>query len=336
MRPGASSSKRPFVPIAKTEPATIIAPAMASVPVIDINELCRADTLAALDAACRDWGLFQVTNHGVSADIIADLFAEARAFFALPTATKRSISRSKANPWGFYDQELTRRVRDLKQVFDFGPADGVALEPQFPDELPGFRPAVERCYQSCERLAMRLLTAIAKNLGLPADAVRRGFGDDHTSFLRLNYYPVIGEDRKPSGSDLGVNPHTDAGALTLLLQDTEPGLQVYRAGTWHTIEPRQDAVVVNIGDIVQVWSNDGYTAALHRAVASVARPRFSIPFFLNPAFSMNYAPLSSMVSANKPARYKTINWGEFRARRADGDYADYGAEVQISDYRMSD
>ena len=90
--------------------------------------------------------------------------------------------------------------------------------------------------------------------------------------------------------------------------------------------------MINLGDIVQVWSNDRYLAALHRVLANSDTPRYSAPFFFNPAYAANYAPLES-VCQNQAPRYRAINWGEFRGLRAAGDYADYGEEVQISHYR---
>jgi isopenicillin N synthase-like dioxygenase len=107
---------------------------------------------------------------------------------------------------------------------------------------------------------------------------------------------------------------------------------VFHADQWRLVEPREDALVVNIGDIVQVWSNDRYQAALHRGLVSAEAERFSAPFFFNPAYSAVYAPLPSTVDARQPARYRPIQWGEFRARRAAGDYADHGQYVQISHY----
>jgi isopenicillin N synthase-like dioxygenase len=194
----------------------------------------------------------------------------------------------------------------------------------------------------CERLAFQLLAAISANLGMPADHLARGFLPSHTSFLRLNYYPVCGAPARPEGVEvpdhghLGVNHHTDAGALTLLLQDDQPGLEVYRDGRWHLVEPRDDALVINIGDIVQVWSNDRYEAALHRVRASEDRERFSAPYFFNPAYETRYAPLAATLDRGEPAHYRSIQWGEFRKRRADGDYQDCGEEVQIHRYRTHD
>ena len=74
--------------------------------------------------------------------------------------------------------------------------------------------------------------------------------------------------------------------------------------------------MVNIGDVVQVWSNDRYRAALHRVLANTRQPRYSAPFFYCPAYDTDYAPLPSTVDTAHPPRYRAINWAEFRARRA--------------------
>ena len=306
-----------------------------TLPVIDINQIDNLLTLAELDTACREWGFFQVVNHGIPRDVIDEMLTRSREFFAQPVAQKREILRTQSNPWGFYDRELTKNRRDLKEIYDFGPPDGKTIRPQWPGRLPRFRDAVHDYYRQSERLAYRLLAAISTNLGMSPGFLSRDFDSGHTSFLRLNYYPVTATPAAPQDGDLGIGQHTDAGALTLLLQDDQPGLEVFRHNEWHLVEPRRDALVINIGDIVQVWSNDYYYAALHRVIASTTKPRYSIPFFLSPAYRMNYAPLPTMVADDRPARYRKINWGKFRALRAEGDYADHGEEIQIEHYRIS-
>ncbi len=311
-----------------------------NIPVINIAHLHRAETRRALDAACREWGFFQVAGHGIDDDIFSALHREMRSFFAQPLVTKRAISRTADNPWGFYDRELTKNTRDWKQIYDYGPGDGDrgVIQPQWPHALPTFKPAVLAFYAACEALAFRLLGAISGNLGMPEDHLSRSFRPMHTSFARLNYYPVCPRPERPTdvrtpvSGHLGVNHHTDAGALTLLLQDDQPGLEVFRDGQWYLVEPRRDALVVNVGDIVQVWSNDRYQASLHRVVASTDAERFSAPFFFSPAYHAYYAPLPSTIDARHPARYRAINWGEFRKLRAAGDYADCGEEIQITHY----
>jgi len=86
---------------------------------------------------------------------------------------------------------------------------------------------------------------------------------------------------------------------------------------------------------MQVWSNDSYQAAVHRVLPMESTDRYSIPFFFNPAAATEVSPLPSVVSDERPARYRPVNWAEFRGRRTDGDYADYGPEVQISQFRIT-
>ena len=302
-----------------------------SVPVIDIRQLQDPATLAELDLACRHWGFFQVVQHGIKDPVIAALKAAMMQFFQQSSEAKNSIARTADNQWGFYDSELTKNVRDWKEIYDYGPAQGELMVPQWPAGLPAFQAAVRNYYRASEQLCLRLLAAIASNLGVAADTLEKGFGTGHTSFVRLNYYPPCLQANVDQ--TLGINPHTDAGALTCLLQDSQPGLEVYKDDRWYLVEPRADALVINIGDIIQVWSNDTYKAALHRVISSNHQPRYSAPFFLNPQYSLDYQPLPSTVSAARPSRYTSINWGEFRQLRAAGDYADYGEEVQISQYR---
>jgi isopenicillin N synthase-like dioxygenase len=315
------------------------------VPVLDIQ--CLADdpaALAALDRACADWGFFQVTGHGIAPELMDATLARMREFFALPAHEKRVVERTATNAWGFFDRELTKNTRDWKEIFDIGPAVAsgpfAGNVPQWPASPPGFRATILAFQGACERLSYRLLEAIGRNLSTPADALFDAFGPQHTSFLRLNYYPpcsnpaTVDAPTMPSSGHLGVNHHTDAGALTILLQDSQPGLQVEREGRWYLVEPRRDALVVNVGDIVQVWSNDRYRAALHRVLANLETGRYSAPFFFNPDCDATYAPLPSVCSDADSPHYRPIHWGEFRAARAAGDYADYGEEIQIAHFRL--
>ena len=85
---------------------------------------------------------------------------------------------------------------------------------------------------------------------------------------------------------------------------------------------------------MQVWSNDDCRAAVHRVMPMDKKDRYSIPFFFNPSAGAEVSPHPGLVTEQRPARYTTINWSEFRGKRTDGDYTDYGAEVQISQYRI--
>ena len=138
---------------------------------------------------------------------------------------------------------------------------------------------------------------------------------------------------------MALHHHSDAGALTVLMQDDVGGLQVnipgeHGDGDWIDVEPVQGALVINTGDMMQVWSNDRFIAALHRVAPRVSDERYSIPYFFNPSYDCDYAPLPGSIAEGDSARYRSINWGDFRQGRADGDFADYGTEIQISQFRL--
>jgi len=319
------------------------------VPVIDVAAVVRdaesPAAKAAVDAiaeACREWGFFQVVNHGVSGSLIDETWRQTRKFFTSPAAVKAAITRTRENPWGYYNNELTKNQRDKKEVFDYT-TDGVdpiyGSENRWPDVGAAFRQTMCHYRDAVTDLSLALLRAFCVGLDLPADFMHAQFAGAHTGFIRLNFYPVADPlagsnvEHLPV-ADLGVHHHTDAGALTVLLQDDVGGLQVFNNGYWHNVEPLPGAFVINTGDMMQVWSNDIYRAAMHRVLAMDQRDRYSIPFFFNPAAGTEVDPLPSVVSKDRPARYRTISWADFRGKRTDGDYADYGPEVQIAQYRI--
>jgi isopenicillin N synthase-like dioxygenase len=317
----------------------------SEVPVVDLGQSDRRQVLREIDVACRDWGFFQVIRHGVPADLLDAVRAGTHEFFALPAPDKQAIRRTAINAWGYYDQELTKNRRDWKEIFDTGPeihSGALAgFRPQWPARLPRFRPVMEAFFLACEQVALDVVRAISENLGMPADRLDAAFAPEHTSFLRLNHYPVCADPAPPDAElfpaqgQLGIHHHTDSGAVTVLLQDELPGLQVLKSGRWHLVQPLEGALVINIGDVVQVWSNDRYAAALHRVLANSQTARYSAPFFFNPAMDAVYAPLPGACDAAHPPRYRPIDWGEFRAARAAGDYADLGEEIQIDHYRVA-
>ena len=111
------------------------------------------------------------------------------------------------------------------------------------------------------------------------------------------------------------------------------GLQVEHDGQWIDVDPIPGALVINTGDMMQVWSNDRYLAALHRVAPRRSDARYSVPYFFNPSYATDYAPLPGSIAAGDVPHYRSINWGDFRQGRSDGDFADYGAEIQISQFR---
>jgi isopenicillin N synthase-like dioxygenase len=101
------------------------------------------------------------------------------------------------------------------------------------------------------------------------------------------------------------------------------------------VEPVAGALTINLGDMLQVWSNDHYRSPVHRVLASATRTRLSAPFFWNPSYPTICAPLPELLRGGERARYRPVSWAQFRNLRSAGDYADYGAEIQIADFRIA-
>lgn len=317
-------------------------PRPESPPVFTLREL--ENRSGALDRACREWGLFQLA--GVRSREFDALDRNARAFFALPAQRKARIARTARNAWGWFDRELTKNVRDWKEIYDVGPPERegplAGSVPQWPECPEGFREAVQAAARRFEVVSERVLAALARALGVEPERLAAAYRPAHTSFLRLNWYPPCPEPAAPEGvavpeqGHLGINHHTDAGALTLLLQDGVSALQTWRDGAWHDVPPQPGGLTVNVGDIVQVWSNDRWRAPLHRVRANASVGRLTAAWFYNPAATAVYAPLAELVGPERPPRYRPIEWGAFRSARAAGDYADQGEEIQIARFRIAD
>jgi len=311
----------------------------AGIPVIDLAS-DRGEVTEAISAACREWGMFLLVGHGIAHSRLRAYLDEAAHFFALPRDRKRRLTRTLECPWGYYDRELTKNLRDKKEIYDIGP-EGEGEENPFcgstpwPRELSRFSETMRTCMVELEHRAALLTEIIIAGLGVPSVAIAHAFRPSPTSFLRLNYYPTNDPLDDTCANDAGraVHHHTDAGVLTVLIDDGVPGLQVLRHGCWHNVQTLPGALVVNIGDMLQVWSNGRYKAPVHRVLAMTKQERYSAPFFYNPAYGARIEPLPMLSGLTEP-RYRAISWSDFRSLRAQGDYGNFGREVQIGDYAI--
>ena len=146
-------------------PVAATAELSVSVPIIDVGGLHSDDAKAAIRAiadACREWGFFQVVNHGVSETLINDTWRHTRQFFHLPRDTKESVLRTRENPWGYYNNELTKNQRDKKEVFDYT-TEGVdpiyRSENRWPEIDSDFRATMLAYLDACTTLSLHLIEA---------------------------------------------------------------------------------------------------------------------------------------------------------------------------------
>jgi isopenicillin N synthase-like dioxygenase len=306
----------------------------ADLPLIDLAPSFGTDPAGAgavaheIDAACRRHGFFYISGHGVPLALIAHLFMLNRRLFALPDEVKQRwhIDRSGGlqrgyDPIGWQSLD-SGKPADLKESFYLGTDLGtdhplvLAGTPnhgpnQWPDEtlLPGFQLACSTYAAALNRLGRHLMGLIALGLDLP-----RGYFEPFLHqpmpVLRLLHYPpqqVPGAD-----AQIGSGAHTDWGGITLLSQDSTGGLQIQdQSGRWLDAPPVEGSFVVNLGDLMQRWTNDLYRSTRHRVVnAASGRDRYSLAYFYDIDFHARVEALPGCASATRPARYAPITAGE--------------------------
>ena len=319
--------------------------------IIDISGLLEGHAPAVARVAveiaepCQRLGLFQIVGHGISSEELTAFDGAMRAFFALHGDAKNSVRRSRDNAWGYYDEELTKNRPDWKEVFDYGTeslegraraahSDGVNRWPKGETQL---QRTLLHHHSACTRIARALLKALATSLELAQSRLDQYFEDD-SSFTRLNYYPRCEAPAAPDAppipatGHLGVHPHSDAGAFTLLYQDEVSSLQVWDGNVFETVQSEPGALTVNLGDMLRVWSNDRYRSPVHRVLARTDRERFSAPFFFNPRYDTLCSPLAGREESRFTPRFREVSWAHFRDQRSAGDFADYGSEIQVEDF----
>ncbi|KAM7470706.1 hypothetical protein LguiA_008889 [Lonicera macranthoides] len=323
------------------------------IPVIDLSVLNSSSNskninglVAEIGSACEKWGFFQVINHGVPLELRLKIEAAARKFFSQDKEEKMKVRRVGGNPLGYYDSEHTKNVRDWKEVFDLTVEDPTLMwashEPddqeltewvnRWPESFPELREACEEYIEEVQKLSYKLLELISLSLGLPANRLN-GYFKDQTSFLRLNHYPPC----PVPDLALGVGRHKDSLSLTILAQDDVGGLEVKRKtdGEWIRVKPTPNAYIINIGDIIQVWSNDKYESVEHRVVVNSERERLSIPFFLGPSYHTMVKPLEELTDDQNPAKYREYSWGKFVANRKRSNLMKLNVEnIQIDHFRV--
>ncbi|XP_071691770.1 protein LATERAL BRANCHING OXIDOREDUCTASE 1-like [Rutidosis leptorrhynchoides] len=315
---------------------------------IDYTSESIQDLVAEIREACKNWGFFQVYNHGVPLESREKIMLAAKRFYDQPVEAKRKVRRDEANPQGYYDTEHTKNVRDWKEVFDItvqNPTKMFASHEvdddriteyinRWPQHPPELRETCEAYVKDVQQLSYKLMELISLSLNLPANRFEPFFSKDQTSFIRLNHYPPC----PVPDLALGVGRHKDAIALTILAQDDVGGLEVKRKtdGEWIFVKPTPNTFIINVGDIIQVWSNDRYESVEHRVMVNSSKERFSIPFFLSPSYYTVVEPLAELIDEQNLAKYKGYNWGKFFATRKRSNFQKLHVEnIQIHHFKIS-
>ncbi|CAD6261882.1 unnamed protein product [Miscanthus lutarioriparius] len=273
---------------------------------IDDGGARRAEIRDRVAAACEDWGIFQVVDHGVDAALVADMGRLARDFFALPAEDKLRFDMSGGKKGGFivssHLQGEVVQVQDWREIVTYFSYPVKARDySRWPDKPAAWRAVVERYSEQLMDLSCKLLGVLSEAMGLETDALAKA---------------CVDMDQKVPDLTLGLKRHTDPGTITLLLQDLVGGLQATRDGgrTWITVQPVEGAFVVNLGDHGHLLSNGGFKNANHQAVVNSECSRQSIATFQNPAPDATVYPLA-VRDGEAPILDEPITFSEMYRRK---------------------
>ncbi|MQL84175.1 hypothetical protein Taro_016682 [Colocasia esculenta] len=305
-------------------------------------EAARDAATRAIAAALQTTGFFRVVNHGVPAELMDRAVELSRDFFRRPYEEKLRSGPVEGSgapvPVGYARQPES--LPDKNEYLMLCPPEtGFNI---YPADPPQFREVLEKLYKELAKLASLVEDIVSGCMGLPPNFLRDYNGNRISDYLvAMRYFPVIkaGSGGGGGGEDTGLRAHMDGNVLTFVFQDDVAGLEVLDGdgGEWIQVSPEKGTIVVNVGDILQVMSNNRYKSALHRVVP---RPvdRHSYAFFRTFDGGSWVEPLPQFTAAagEKP-QYKGFFYGEYlqhRMRNKTHPPARPEDEIDISHYAI--
>ncbi|KAL3744941.1 hypothetical protein ACJRO7_014105 [Eucalyptus globulus] len=278
-------------------------------PCIDLGKLMdppsRSTELYNLHSTCRQWGLFLLVNRGVLDEGMRMMKENVQGFFDLPHHEKQKSAQKPGSLEGYGQAFVTSHNQKLQwndMIFlKCHPAHARNLD-LWPKNPPEFRIALEKYSEDMRKLAAEVVKYIGMALGIhegELDLLTKSFGEGKYE-VRMNYYPACPEPERA----IGLLPHADISGITLLTD---------KDNCWVTVPPVPGGIVVNLGQIMEVYSNGTYRAPDHRAVVNKEKERVSIATFCYPSPSLPVGPSPQLLAATGlPPIYQTLsNSGEF-------------------------
>ncbi|KAI1935652.1 hypothetical protein LOZ66_005192 [Ophidiomyces ophidiicola] len=323
----------------------------------------RVSVANELVSACKTVGFVYILNHGITPERLTEAFAWSKRFFHLSLEDKQkaphpsgaSVHRGYSCPGlekvsqatsDREDAELAKKLReviDYKESYDMGSDENqMQSNVWIPEEmLPGFRKFMTQFYCDCFQVAKNILRAITLGIGIDDQDYLLKFYSGYNNQLRLLRYPPIPAYLLEHAKYARMPSHTDWSTITFLFQDECGGLEVediHNKGQFIPATPMKDAIVINVGDLLQRWSNDQLRSTPHRVTLPplpdryegadrTVRERFSIPFFVSPDPTSLIKCLSTCASEEKPASYLPIIQSEYNRLRSMTHYQSTSTEA---------
>ncbi|KAE8696097.1 Gibberellin 3-beta-dioxygenase 1 [Hibiscus syriacus] len=291
--------------------------ATESVPVVDLDD---PNALQSIGHACRTWGVFQVTNHGIPTSLLDMVECTCRTLFSLPLHQKLKAARSPDGVSGYGFARISSFFSKLMWSEGFtvvGPPDE-HFRQLWPHGYSNHCDVIKEYNEEMKKLAGTLMRLMLGSLGIVAKqdikwAGPKGDFKEASAALQLNHYPACPDPDRA----MGLAAHTDSTLLTILFQNNTSGLQVFKEGVgWVTVPPVPGRLVINVGDLMHILSNGSYDSILHRAMVNRTRHRLSLAYLYGPPSSVEISPHPKLVGPNHPPLYRPVTWNEYLHTKA--------------------
>ncbi|XP_023748981.1 1-aminocyclopropane-1-carboxylate oxidase homolog 1 [Lactuca sativa] len=279
------------------------------VPAIDLNGVDdmvgssrREKIVEEVRHASEKWGFFQVVNHGIPMKVLEEMMKGVREF------NEQDVEMKK----GYYSRDPDRMVK-FNTNYDFYMSTAANWRDSLlvdmtssydldPQDLPSVcRDSTVDYLNHLKNLVDTLFELLSEALGLEPDHLKR-LECEKSRTLACHYYPACPNPDQT----LGINKHTDASFITILLQDEVGGLEVLHRNQWADVEYIPGALVVNIGDLLQIVSNDKFKSVIHRATGNATQTRMSVACFFHGVSSTPkiYGPIEEVVMRGSPPVFR--------------------------------
>ncbi|PVF97264.1 Clavaminate synthase-like protein [Serendipita vermifera] len=286
------------------------------------------DIATEIRAACLKNGFFQVTDyyHIVPRDLPGQTLAAARDFFNLPLFIKQGLHKADHVAGGYEPYKIMNLNPSDPMGYGHNEGFSFAAEPSptaWPStaDLPRFKQIMQSYYEAVTDLAKSLGRFLALGLNLPDDYFDNFYQGQLAHVKLAHYYRP--EGFKASETDVGVAPHTDWGAITILLQDEIGGLEVFdqESSEWIKVSPIPDAFVINLGDLLARWTNDEYKSTKHRVISPPPGiHRYSIPFFSQGHPDYIVRTIETCLKDGEQAKYGSIRAEDYLKLKFESTY----------------